>query len=338
MWITRQCPMWILSFSKHKFLRNIFSNEEPTAASSSSTKDLKTFYSMFCKFLKIAILLPNALNTYEEFNECFDNENLSNFCYQTCADCDNFEDLKEAIVSVEVKYNAIIKIPKFTLQIYAFVYQRLMDFPTSNSRFVKFETLITLDLFENVHRAINIKTHLHHSHVTGKIHGYAHSFCNMKVRENQRQFSCIAHNFFGFDMFFVLKGIQLSIWETQDLNIGGSGLSNINFASLSSQVKFIDTMKCYLSSLGNLTSTLDDVEKKHVEKLTLQFLNQHDYFSQIWLQLNFAEKRKILDIIVSGKGVIPSEKIKTIDSLSLKTENGFFHKRRISYCPKGMCR
>ena len=56
---------------------------------------------MFCKFLKIEILLPNVLNTYEEFNKCFDEEDLFNFFYQTCADCGNFEDLSEAIVSVE---------------------------------------------------------------------------------------------------------------------------------------------------------------------------------------------------------------------------------------------
>lgn len=198
---------------------------------------------MLCKFLKITILLLNALNKYEEFNKCFDDEDLSNFRYQTCADWDNFEEIKEAIVSVEVKHNLRIKIPKFTLQIYAFVYQKLMDFPTGNCRFVEFERLTTLDLFENVHRAINVKIHLHHSHGTGKIHGYAYDFCNIKIRENQTLFSCAVPNFSGFDMFFVLKGIRLSVWETQDLNIGGSGLSNINFASLGSQVKFIDTMK-----------------------------------------------------------------------------------------------
>ena len=88
-----------------------------------------------------------------------------------------------------------------------------------------------------------MKIHLHHSHVAGKIHGYAHNFRNMKIRQNQTQFSCTVRNFFGFDMFFVLKGIGLSVWETQDLNIGGNRLSNINFASLGSQVKFIDTMK-----------------------------------------------------------------------------------------------
>ena len=65
---------------------------------------------------------------------------------------------------------------------------------------------------------------MHHSQVTGKSQGYAHDFCNMQVRENsQMQLSFIAHNFFGFDMFFLLKGIRISVWQTQDLNIGGSG-------------------------------------------------------------------------------------------------------------------
>ena len=95
------------------------------------------------------------------------------------------------------------------------------------------------------------------------------------------------------------------MWRTKDLNIGGSRLTNINFANLGSQVKFIDTMKYYLSSLGSLASTLNDIEKICIKKLTLQFLNQHDYFSQIWLLLDFSQKRKVLDIIVSGKGLIP---------------------------------
>ena len=52
------------------------------------------------------------------------------------------------------------------------------------------------------------------------------------------------------------------------------------------------------------------------------FLTNTNYFLQIWLQLNFAEKRKILEIIASGKEVILYEKIKAIVSLSLKPENG----------------
>ena len=157
--------------------------------------------------------------------------------------------------------------------------------------------------------------------MTGKIFGFAHDFRNRKVRENQNQFFCITHNFFGFDMFFLLKGIQLSVWETKDLNIGGSELTKINFASLDSQDIFIDTMKHYLSNLGSLASTLHDVEKMHVEKLILQFLNQHDYFLQTWPLLDVSQKRKGLDIIVGKKGVFPYKKI-----LNSEPENGIFYK------------
>ena len=100
------------------------------------------------------------------------------------------------------------------LQVYAFVYQRLMDFP---QRRFDYETLAANKLFDSVHKIINVKTHLHHSHITGKIIGYAHDFCNAKVRENKDVLKCIAHNFLGFDMYFLIKGIRLSVWEKKTL-------------------------------------------------------------------------------------------------------------------------
>ena len=57
------------------------------------------------------------------------------------------------------------KISKFTLQTYAFVYQRLMYFP--QGRF-DYETLTSIIFCESVHRMINVKIHLHHLHETGK--------------------------------------------------------------------------------------------------------------------------------------------------------------------------
>ena len=203
------------------------------------------------------------------------------------------------------------KIPKFMLQTYACVYQRLMDFPQGK---FDYETLTTIIFFENIHKITNVKIHLHRSHVTGKIYGYTYDFCSMKVRENKDQFFCVAHNFFGFDMIFLVKGIRLSVWGTKDINIGRSGLRNI--ASISSQVKFIDSMKYFLTTLGQLASTLNEDEKARVEKLTIQFLNQHSYFSRVWKMLSETETREVLDIIVSGKGVIPHEKINSIDSLN----------------------
>ena len=50
--------------------------------------------------------------------------------------------------------------------------------------------------FETIHKIVNGKVHLHHSHVTGKITGYVHDFCNMKMRENQTSFTYTANNFF----------------------------------------------------------------------------------------------------------------------------------------------
>ena len=119
---------------------------------------------------------------------------------------------------------------------------------------------------------------------------------------------------------------------TKDVNISGTELTNINFASISTQVKFIDTTQYFLTSLGQLANTLDDVEKKkRVEKLTIQFLKKHSYFSQIWEQLKLSEKKEILDFMVSGKGVIPYQKINSIVSLNLKPEDGgFFQKMNFS--------
>ena len=49
-------------------------------------------------------------------------------------------------------------------------------------------------------------------------------------------------------------------------------------------------MKYFLSSLGKLAETLDHVEKERVEKLTVQFLSTHDYFSKVWKNLSIYQK------------------------------------------------
>ena len=87
--------------------------------------------------------------------------------------------------------------------------------------------MATDDLLESIHQIINVKVHLHHSHVTGEVIGYAHDFCNLKVRENKNAISCMVHNFFGFDIYFLLKA-----WKTKDIKIAGTGLTNESFASI----------------------------------------------------------------------------------------------------------
>ena len=283
---------------EHKFLRNIFSKEE--LMSSDAIKNLQSFHENFSKFLQVVVYLQNSIKLIEDFSECFHDE-LIKFC-------NGFK--------------------KFTLQLYAFVYQRIMRFPKTN---FEIKTVTTSNLFQFVHKIINVKINLHHSHITGKIIGYVHDFCNLQVRENKDVIPCIADNFFNFDMVFLLKTVRLSVWRTKDIHIGGKNLTDLNYASID-KFKFIDTMKYYQSSLGKLSETLTEKEKDNITKLTVQFLVNHDYFSIVWDQMLFDQKNKVIEIIVSGKGVIPYEKIERIDSLSIKPEDGIFFSKDEFFC------
>ena len=124
-------------------------------------------------------------------------------------------------------------------------------------------------------------------------------------------------------MIFFIKAIRLSVRRTKDINIGGKNFTDLNYASIDN-FKFIDTMKYYQTSLGQLSETLSDKEKENIAELTVQFLTNHEYFSTVWKNLTNNQQNKIIEIILSGKGVIPYEKIDTIDSFSCKPEDGIF--------------
>ena len=155
----------------------------------------------------------------------------------------NFRRPKKNIEEVEIKNVVKTKIPKFNLQLYTFVYNKLIDFVESD--FV-FDTITTDNIFRNVHRMLKVKVHLHHLYVKGKIFGYAHDFCNWKIRGNKTEILVLAHNFFGFDTFFFFKGYQTTTWGTKDFSIGGNNLTHINYANIDgAEVKCIDNLKYY---------------------------------------------------------------------------------------------
>ena len=103
--------------------------------------------------------------------------------------------------------------------------------------------------------------------MTSEILRYVHDFGNWRVRENKTEFAIFAHNFCSFDLFFLFKGFQTTAWNTKDINIGGTNLTNVNFANIASETKFIDTLKYYQKSLGQLAATLSIDEELTVEKL-----------------------------------------------------------------------
>ena len=99
-------------------------------------------------FKNIVIFLQNAFDTNDDFDECF-NDDLLNFCKNHCADCSDFNEIEDLISDVKIKNNRNgFKTPKLTLQTYAFVYQRVMDF--SQGRF-NYETLTTINFFKSIH-------------------------------------------------------------------------------------------------------------------------------------------------------------------------------------------
>ena len=113
---------------------------------------------------------------------------------------------------------------------------------------------------------------VHHSHVTGKIIGHAHEYCNYQVRENYYTIPVIPHNQFRFDFFLFLKGLKPTVWETTDINIGGKNPTDVNFAIIQNQIRFIDTVKYYQQILASLASSTTDIKRANVRKNCRRFL------------------------------------------------------------------
>ena len=229
-------------------------------------------------FIRFEHKFLRNIYSYDELTQSEDICSLEN--YYTAYDVDDdIDKLKSNIELIEIKnYVKSNKIPKFNLKLYALVYNSLIEFPRSK---FNYETITTNNFFGNVHKYIKVKIDLHHSHITGEIFGYSHDFCNWKVEESKNEILLIAQNLFGFNMFYFIKGYRASAWGSKDLNFGGNNLTNINSGNIGNEIKFIDTLKYYQKSLGELASTLTENENKSVKTSVLQFLNQHHYFGEI---------------------------------------------------------
>ena len=102
--------------------------------------------------------------------------------------------------------------------------------------------------------------------MTEKIIGYAHEYCNLQTRENYYTIPVFAHNQFRFDFFLFLKGIRPGVSEASGIEIGGKNMTYVNFAIIRNQIRFIDTLKYFQQSLGNLANSMTDIQKDSVRK------------------------------------------------------------------------
>ena len=276
---------------------------------------------MYQKFINVCISLLALLGSHINKDEDQFDTNLRDILEEKYPETD-LEKLRSKIDRAEIK-NIIRntngnKIPRFNLKLYAFVYGAMIDFPPSN---FMYDTITTSNFFKNLHHLIKFKVHLHHSHITGNILGYAQDFFNWNVRENKSEIALIAHNLFGFGMLFFIEGYRATAWGTKDLNFDGESLARINYGNIAGETKFIDILKYYQRSLGELAATLSENEKNLVKQLTKQFFNQHLYFSEVWKYLSDSHKNKTLEIIAKDKGIILNEKIVDMNSMFLTPEN-----------------
>ena len=84
------------------------------------------------------------------------------------------------------------------------------------------------------------KFHLHHSHITGEIFGYAHDFCNIMLAERETfEITSMAHNMFGFHLFYFLRACS------KELDIRGNSLAQANYGNIGGEIKLIDSLKFY---------------------------------------------------------------------------------------------
>ena len=99
-----------------------------------------------------------------------------------------------------------------------FLYQHAINFLPTNK--IKGNLPISAKFLSNMIFIFKNQSVLHHSHVTGKIIGFAHEYCNWQTRENYYTVPVFAHNQFRFDFFWFLKGIRPSVWENPGMEIG----------------------------------------------------------------------------------------------------------------------
>ena len=88
-----------------------------------------------------------------------------------------------------------------------------------------------------------------------------------------------------------MKTYIASVWCSKELNIGGNNFTHANYGNISSEIELIDSLKFYQWSLGELSLTLTTEQKFAVKNLVEKFLNEHHYFSTVWLYLSINKKR-----------------------------------------------
>ena len=130
-------------------------------------------------------------------------EKIINFMENT--QVGTFETLFEEISNIKIKNinfehkNRRDSLRNLRIKTILFVYRETFDFAGDDREVSVF---VSKNFVFSVLNLLFCGITVHHSHVSGNIFGYAHDFCNQRVKELYRQpISVFVHNLFRFDFF-----------------------------------------------------------------------------------------------------------------------------------------
>ena len=265
------------------FIRNIFEPEDLAEYLKIST--LENYFENFQKFIQVALLLENSYSPQSDA-EFISDSSVDEFLRDT--ETEDFQDLYIEISNVRRKNINVSKKARNNLyKLICYMYEKGMKFPENS---FEIKMLVTKNLLNDIINLMVGSVVIHSSHMTGDIIGYAHDFCNRKLKKNQRTIPVIAHNLFSFDFFFVVKGIRLCVWRTKNIAIGRSNLANVQYVNIGAQVKFIDTIKYYLQSLASYAANVDDTEQQNKRTSYRKIFLRRPNYAQSFASLLDEEK------------------------------------------------
>ena len=178
--------------AEHLFLRNISSESEMKFM---EILDIENYNEILYRILDLHHHFETALQ------DGVINDEIRDFMLEDLCDTyETFSELRQDINKIVVpKKHFSHKSHNFSEKIIAFLYSNMINF----CRTTKVKGIPISKKFIGNISAILKNTHcLHHSHITGDIFGYAHTFCNEKVRENYYRIPVIAHSLFRFNFFY----------------------------------------------------------------------------------------------------------------------------------------
>lgn len=162
---------------EHSCVRNVFDSDKFFACD--EIKTLENYFESFKCFLQIVLLL------YSTYSVQIDVEDISDDCIADFVEkyeIESFQKIYHEVATTQIEKVNFSKKRKLCFK-NIFIYNKIMKFPQNNT---EIKTLVTKNIFNNVINFIFGEIVVHHSHVSGDIIGYAHVFCNRKLKENQK--------------------------------------------------------------------------------------------------------------------------------------------------------